>query len=297
MDNQYFDESRQKWQRMADLWNEFTPPGRPSEDDIANYRKLLDVVLNGSKCPKIVMMGSTPELRELLSDYCESEGSELACVDMTEDMYESMTLLVQKRSENERFVRSNWLEMAKHFETGSIDVVIGDYVVGNIGEKRDELYREINSMLKKDGCFITRNACIDQSTLVVTDISKIFDDCVEKARAGQLTAKEASNFFVQQINFSSWYQNKKNEISLSYYADQLDDLEKKEANSEDPLRKEIMAIYLNSWGKMTDKVWHFTKRETEESFMKKHFEIAETLYSNDYNIVRESPIYLLRKKS
>ena len=31
-----------RWQEMSKLWNEFSPPGRPSEDDIKNYDYFLN---------------------------------------------------------------------------------------------------------------------------------------------------------------------------------------------------------------------------------------------------------------
>jgi len=296
MDNNYFESSREKWQRLADLWNKVSPPGRPSSDDIKNYKAEIDKALSGVRAPIIVLMGSTPELRDLLSQYCREKDSKLFCVDMTEDMYNAMTLLLKNNPQNETLVLSNWLEITKHIKPESVDLVVGDFIVGNVGGKIDNLYTEIVTILKKDGYHVTRTDVIDESTLRINDISPLFEKYAEEAKNGKLTIGQASNLFTQQLVFSSWFLNDKKVMSLSYYKDQLETLAKKWANSSDQIKKEMAEYNMDTWGKMTDKVWHNLMKADQEKLIKKYFEIIETRYSNDYNVIQESPIYLLKKK-
>ena len=92
-----FKTHQKKWERMAELWNEFSKPGRPSKDDIKNYNQLLKIALDKIISPKILILGVTPEIRNLLYKYSQTKNAEIICVDMTKDMYMAMNKFIKHK--------------------------------------------------------------------------------------------------------------------------------------------------------------------------------------------------------
>ncbi|OIO07316.1 hypothetical protein AUJ27_02780 [Candidatus Falkowbacteria bacterium CG1_02_37_44] len=77
-----FKKHEQKWARMALVWEEFAKPGRPSKDDIKNYELLLNIAVKNTDSPRVIILGATPELRNMLHGLSRNINAEIICVDM-----------------------------------------------------------------------------------------------------------------------------------------------------------------------------------------------------------------------
>jgi hypothetical protein len=73
------------WKRMAQRWKKYyTPPGRPSEAAIRFYRKFAQLAFRRlkGKRPRVLILGSTPELRDLMFEL----KADVTTVDFNKDM-------------------------------------------------------------------------------------------------------------------------------------------------------------------------------------------------------------------
>ncbi|MCD4761317.1 class I SAM-dependent methyltransferase [bacterium] len=285
-----FKKHQAKWQRMGKLWAKFSPSGRPSKDDIKNYNRLLKIALKDIEQPKVVLLGSTPEIRNLLYKY---KNVKVYCVDMTEDMYQSMKAFIKHKNSREKFIRSNWLEMSKKIKDA--DVVIGDYVSGNIGAHLDKFLLEIQKILKPNGYFIVREMLIVKSTKPIKSVRATFKRVINKYEQGKLNLRDASSEFASEFILKGAFLKKNSSSSISYFEEDIralfEDIKNKGSKSE----KRVLSYFKNSWWQIKDKYWIFYTKEKQEKFYTKYFQIRRILYSNDYKITKESPIYLLQK--
>lgn len=53
------------WQPLAQKWRNYQPPFRLSADDIKIYEKFLKRAIIGKRQPKILVLGSTPDSRQV----------------------------------------------------------------------------------------------------------------------------------------------------------------------------------------------------------------------------------------
>ncbi len=108
---------------------------------------------------KILVLGSTPELRDLALKY----NCQLITVDLSQEMIAKLTPLMKYNpAGQEKIYYANWLQMPL---TGqSIDIILGDGVYANAYYENWSCFsQELKRVLKKDGRIIVREIEIDPS--------------------------------------------------------------------------------------------------------------------------------------
>jgi len=292
---------RKIWSKWAGLWEKFVEPGRPSRDDIRNYHKLLTGVLKGKKNTEVLLLGSTPEIRDLLYKFSILQEISVTCVDMTKDMYEAMGELMYNKNKKEEFVLGNWVDMKFNQK---FDVIIGDYVNGNIGtEYRNRYYTNLQSLLKKNGCFITKDAVIT-ADCKIKSVELLFMELLSQTKNEELTIKQAANYIGMRLLWASWFKNNKqdNRASLKFFWSEIlslgRELKGAEAKGDRLLMKAIYLKFFDAWRPFKDKYWTFHLEKDNAEMLGRYFKIEETLYSKDYGKIlgEASPIFLLKKK-
>lgn len=290
-----FKSHEKKWERMARLWNEFSKPGRPSAGDINNFFILAKSILAEKLSPKILVLGSTPEIRDMLYYFKKRLNARIICADITKDMYLAMGNFIKKKNQNEKFVKTNWLKLTDKTKENSIDLAIGDFIIGNVGGFEKELLNEISTVLKKSGHFITRVQIIDG----VKPRKNLYLELKRQAKAMEqkkINIKEASSYFANNIICSGWFLNKENKTSLSFFPEKsYSDLDLKVKNNNNKNEQKVLGQFYKSWWLMKDKYWVVYKKKKIEAIINKYFKIEKELYSTDYEIAKISPIYLLKK--
>jgi len=98
------------WQKITRDYCKFVIPDRPSFDDTRNYAIAINQVLKNKKEPKILVMGSTPEIRRFLFTYTCLFKAQVYCVDFSPNMYQSMTDFINKAELKEKYIKANWLK-------------------------------------------------------------------------------------------------------------------------------------------------------------------------------------------
>ena len=296
-----FKKHRKIWSQLSLVWEKFTEPGRPSRDDIRNYNKLLVKELKNKKNPEILVLGSTPEIRNLLFKYSLLQSANITCADMTREMYDAMSELVDNKNKKEKFVSGNWVDMKFNRK---FDVVIGDYVNPNIStEYKDRYYKNILSLLKNSGCFITKDAVITKACRI-NSIDELFNEYIKKIKNEEITIKQSATWIALRLLWSSWFKNikKANNVSHNFLELGIMNLRKK-INSgyykgNNLLIKAMHDKFIDAWRPFKNKYWTFYLKKDNNEMLKSYFEIDETLYSGDYDkiLTSASPIYLLKKK-
>jgi len=141
------------WKAYAARWQKYcTPPGRPSKQAMAMYRKFAKQSFSNLKRkPRTLVLGATPEARDVLVGL----KAEVSIIDFNMEMILAMTELVKKKNPNEIIVKANWLNMP--FPPNYYDAVLGDLVLCNVpGPLQARFLKEVKRVLKPKGYFITK---------------------------------------------------------------------------------------------------------------------------------------------
>lgn len=284
---------KKRWQKMVKMWQEFTEPGRPSKNDIFNYNFLVRLSLKGKKNPKIIVLGSTPEIRDMLYKYTVTHGAKIICIDMIADTYNAMTRLVENKNEKEVFIKSNWLEI--DLPQKSVDLIIGDFVIDNLTtDLQDRFLSKISSLLLGDGNFITRDTVSPKSNKAV-GIENLLHKYAKMVAEEKITIKQAANWLSQNLIWNSVFRSKADRMSLKYYERDVKILKSKLKKG--TLEYEIFVRFLKSWWPMKDKYWTMHGIETENKMLRRHFVIEKILYSDDHDLIKFAPIYFLKNNN
>ncbi|MDD4902056.1 MAG: class I SAM-dependent methyltransferase [Patescibacteria group bacterium] len=291
MTDSKFKKHREKWQTMSKLWRLLSSPGRPSREDLKNYDKFLKIALQGKKNAVIVVYGSTPEIRDLLSRYSQKQGAKVSCLEMTKDMFIAMTSMVKKKNNREKFVEGNWIVAAKVIKPGSVDVCIGDYLLGNIGGHESEFFSQAKKILKSDGYFITRNLTRAEKQ-ASRGPEKELKKQAKRVAQGKLSVRVAAGFFANNLLLNSSLTNEK--ATLLIYDQEIRALQDK-ISSLSKTEQKVFRYFCKSWWMVKEKFWTYLAQKKGERMMKKYFKIRKILYSSDYDFAEHSPFYLLSK--
>jgi SAM-dependent methyltransferase len=143
---------KEPWQLMAERWKKYsTPPARPTKGDLVAYKKFIKQAAKGKRRPKVLVMGATPELRDLLYELkCE-----VTIIDVFAEMIKAMSALRKHQNAKEKIIVSDWID--NPLASDYFDVIIGDVVLENLPwDKHKSFLQGIARMLKPGGYFISR---------------------------------------------------------------------------------------------------------------------------------------------
>lgn len=146
---------RLSWDRRSAGWGRFLSPEAPSTNDIANYFSLLqDITQEDLKNPRILILGVTPEIRQIASDFSDDITLADFSLGMIKMSYRQIPLTI---SPNEKKILINWFNLKKLFVQQQFDVILGDLIFQEImPASMDYLLDTLRKILKPDGFFITR---------------------------------------------------------------------------------------------------------------------------------------------
>jgi hypothetical protein len=146
--------NKKPFQAFAARWAKTLPPARPAKEDIMVYRKLFNQYKSKTGKTKLLILGATPELRDLAA----SLKFDVTVADFNIEMIKALTPL-RKTKSKEKFVVSFWqkIPIKDHY-----DIITGDVAV-NMLDKKDipVLLKRISDLLVPGGCFIHRDAVYD----------------------------------------------------------------------------------------------------------------------------------------
>lgn len=255
-------------------WEMQLPPSRPSKSELAVWEKYIKLT-NKKRDPRILILGSTPEFRDLVHKYKIVP----TIVDFSKESYKEMTKLCKRKGE-EIFVLSDWrnIDLKEKF-----DLVMGDLAFTVLLEDFVDFLPVLESLLKDNGITLQRVFVkYPQDKDKYKDLEKIF-----------INYRKLKNplHIITALEYPLW---------LHFY-------DEKEYTREDKVIKALVKLFKS--GKITKKeLMEFCKRRKGDTFkvyipyksfvdkqLKKYFNIVKIEYGQDW-FRRYTPIYLLKKK-
>lgn len=136
------------WKKFAhEIWANKKAPWKPSKGEIKLWEQMLKRVLRNNKKPKVLVLGATPEFRDLFARYPMVK---VFLADISKEMKQGMDELLKSKPKNEKFVKTDWRKMP--FANEYFDIAIGDTPHHNIKKTTyPAFFKEIKRVLKPGG--------------------------------------------------------------------------------------------------------------------------------------------------
>lgn len=137
------------WNKQFALdWGKYPSPVRPGLE-MSVYKKTIENIIKNNPKAKILILGSTPEFRDLLLKFNISP----ICCDMNPEVHKALKRLMKDKGK-EKLIKSDWLKLKTNKE---YDLIIGHNVINMIPNKKVDLFiKNVSSCLKKGGYFLDR---------------------------------------------------------------------------------------------------------------------------------------------
>ena len=141
-----------KWNRLAKTWSQSAPPAVPSEEETQIFHKCL-LRYKTNSAFRVVILGSTKELRRIFMDDLELTDTKVYCVDWSERMYSCNTEIGHIHNPNEQFLCEDWHQFDLVGEYA--DAIVGDKAIDNVPYSLWEgLFGHLHSLLRPGGGLI-----------------------------------------------------------------------------------------------------------------------------------------------
>ncbi len=281
------------WQKITRDYCKFVIPNRPSLDDTRNYAIAINQVLKNKKEPKILVMGSTPEIRRFLFTYTCLFNAQVYCVDFSPNMYKSMTDFINKAELKEKYIKASWLKTG--LKDNFFDLAVGDEVICNIEPKKHKgLFQETSRILKKDGYWVTRhNMYLPNQAKPKTIILNIVKDLKQKKYSFQ----EAIHYLFITLFYSLVQTNKQHRLNQAEQMKEMRKVYKTLKNDLDKrVLKELIKHFQGNWQSTYSYHWYVLSKKDSEKELREFFTIKKILTPRDYITAKNSPIYLLKNR-
>ncbi|MFH1470851.1 MAG: hypothetical protein ABIF01_03820 [Candidatus Micrarchaeota archaeon] len=249
----------------------FGPPIRPTNFECVIYRQEMKAF---SKDSKILMMGSTPEIRDIVSHL----GLSLVVVDESEKNYSDMKGLMGCSERKETFIKKKWEEMG--FD-GEFDLALGDAVLSVIpSESARKVIENVNKALKTGGKWIVRVMLYSNGEDFISPdtLNGRINKCITKQEVYEQLL----------VPFLAYYKNEAGGVVLSEI------YEKMKRDVEKGLFPKVCLDVFNALGKYEEETF-LMERNLFEKSLKKMFQIEKAVDDTE-PFSRHWPIYVLRKK-
>ncbi len=273
------------WENVWRIWDNYASPFRPSAGDIKNYEKILNGI---AKKDKILILGSTPELRDII--VLKYPASSLFLADFSFSMLRQMLRFLRYDfGIEEKWIKADWLSLDEFLKNDYFDVILGDLVLRNIEpELQDKFLSKIKNLLAPGGFFIERTHFINEDLLKSSPGAVIRGTLDDYFGCSDILLEDliASRLFDKKTDFSVKKINK-----ADFSADTDNYLQKSAKNEKEKL---ILRNILRKWGGKN--VWTQRTNEEIENLFNKHFLIRDLRTASDYSDAKFYPIYTLKKK-
>jgi SAM-dependent methyltransferase len=144
----------QAWMVLIKTWGKYVmPPAKPCKGQLKIYDKILKDMARKVERPRSLILGSTPEFRDL----CIKNNFKTTACDINPHMIKAMNQLMRYKNNPKNIALNiDWLKMK--FPKNSYDLVMGDLSLGQIlnEKKLEHLLKKIAFILKPEGIFLTR---------------------------------------------------------------------------------------------------------------------------------------------
>lgn len=130
----------------------------PSDSEMLIFERHLENISGEKSDPKILIIGSSPALRNLTAKL------RFRTVVVANDLevIERTSKLMKISNEKEQWLEGDIIKLP--LEKNSFDVIFGDYVVSNISPfNREDFYKRMSEILKREGFAVIRSVVFDKT--------------------------------------------------------------------------------------------------------------------------------------
>ena len=270
---------------LIKVWGQYKSPWVPEGEELEIFKKFLRRALKKQHHKRVLILGSTPQLRDLAHDL----GAEVTVVDVSLNMMMGLPYLMKNKKlvDRETWVRSGWLDAP--LQHNHWNVVLGDWVICNIPKNLQTTFTaKIKDILVPGGLFITKAYFVLEKKISTNQIINNFlgkprpsfrdyqDYFTELmyARTDKRTWSHSVNdlrFVLKQ--FYKTFRDHKLKLKIKKHLEMLD--------------------YMLGKG---DFVWACPTEKDGEKIFTKYFIIKGKQYSTEHSFGQNNPIYLFQKK-
>ncbi len=139
-----------KWDfYMAQTWEKWVPPIRPSRNVVSVFENALDQFLSKNGKATVLILGSTPEFRDLAN----SRNIVPTVIDYSKENYKALGLH-KKHHGKEHFILQDWLDMDTD---KTFDIIMADASLNCVSsESFNRLINNISECLNLGSLFLSR---------------------------------------------------------------------------------------------------------------------------------------------
>ncbi len=133
----------------VEFWRNLPLEIKPLPSTIQFWEDKIQEILQQNKNPRALVLGVTPEIRDLLAKYKINT----ICLDINPIMIKAMALIIKRKNFKEKIIVGNWLKMP--FKENSFDLVLSDCPQDNLAfQKWDSFFENVSRVLKSGGYWL-----------------------------------------------------------------------------------------------------------------------------------------------
>ncbi|MDO8566519.1 MAG: class I SAM-dependent methyltransferase [Candidatus Moranbacteria bacterium] len=275
---------KQYWDTIARFWDVTPIPVRLSKDTIEIYRCFLKKNEEKWVGKRILILGSTPELRDLLA---EETIAKIYVADFSEQMPLAMQRFTKYvDSEKEEWIKANWLHLP--FPEQYFDVILGDLVLQQFPPEKEPLFLEkMCGLLKADGVFISRFQFLDKTYYHEENLGEIINKTLDGTLGGRKT------IILLKLRILWLYADlKERKLNRKIAIEKLTDYIRGN-NFGHPHLREVLRLMLSEKDSLRN--WSPPEEQELMSILSRHFSISEIKVASDYEDAKYFPVIFLHK--
>lgn len=276
------------WDEQIHTWMRLSSPIRPSKETVDIYRASIREQLsqnNERDKTRILILGSTPELRDLVA-----EEAPLATVYLADTSYKmpaamlNLTRFVDPLKE--RWIRCDWLDLP--FENGYFDIILGDLVLQQVPPNLELSFLEkLRVHTNSRGRVVVRLNHIDP---VPEEMS--IDEMVAEVMQQKYSEREKASMIRFRILWQ--FTNRPNRtFNRQRVAEEFSAFMKRTQHS-DAMLKNIEQSFV--FYKDSNRTWAPPTEEQLDLLVSKKLSIGSKQYAQDHALARNFPVYTLLPK-
>ncbi len=166
------------WLTVARRWSEIPAPMGPWPSEMKIYQKLAKKYLKGIKKPKILILGATPQMRDIAHAF---RNAEVTCVDIDVNMLFAMSSLLKnpQNADSEIWVKSSWITVP--LKENYYNLILGEAVLGNVPFMLwTKFLQHLQDVLRHNGYFVSRVVVTDLGNWHGKNLDEVFSYASEK---------------------------------------------------------------------------------------------------------------------
>ncbi|MBI3032211.1 class I SAM-dependent methyltransferase [Candidatus Woesearchaeota archaeon] len=258
------------YSKFVDAWHKAIYPARPSLQEI----DIFDELMRDFKHKKLLILGSTPEFRDLGA----KNNLQVTCADANSDMLEGMKQLMYYKNTHEQLVACNWLALP--FQDSSFALVYGEQSINVLPlEQWEHFLQNVFRVLEPNGRFVLKIMMRkpgDEKSILSTFKKRNYDLAYIKLKA-----------------FGSLLPLTNNSLCIGDSVTYVTDLFKRSIVSSECYQRFL--YHVDDIGKSGLRAYMMDK-ELFELLLSNYFHIEKKVHGADFEFHEHHPIYVLKKK-